>query len=82
MSSYDSFTTSFKNCVNSKSEEEWESRWKQLVEEHKEAKEYIEVLYGYRQKYGGPWTRQLRTYGTHSTQRVESLNSVLFISDY
>ncbi len=59
-------------------EVEFEIQWKQLIDRLDDGERgYMQHIYFQRQKWSAVWTSRMRNLGIKSTQRAESLNSVV-----
>jgi hypothetical protein len=78
-SSYAAFHSAWDTVASStRTEELFEEGWRQMLSDHPTAAEYLSrYVHPNRQRWCHVWTRQYTTFGARTTQRCESVNSVL-----
>ena len=72
------FSTRFNRTLEARTEKDFETEWKGLVSAFPKASQYLsDHLYPCRMKWAPAWTLEYCTFGARSSQRVESMNSLL-----
>jgi hypothetical protein len=72
------FVTSYFTCVNAITVASFEQAWESMIKAHPKAASYMNSYHWpCRTQWASCWTDEYATLGAHSTQRVESINSLI-----